>query len=595
MRNLKLWPFIRATGLMLALAPGAASAEHALDTVYRQVTGTALKTAAPETVLRRMSLGLRGVIPTLTETRQFRENPRREAMAVRFLKDPEYAQYQAILLGEVLRERTNDRGTKYASYYEFLSRSLHANKPYNQMVSEMITATGSPDTNPAVNFYLRDDADPLQIAEYVGRAFYGRRFSCARCHDHPFDRSFTRRDYYGLAAFFSQAWVRREREGAFVPRNRREDFPEADRKQYEQKEREWRQTNYDKLSEDQRKKWREQNQLQYVALAIEPKLGIRFPFSDNAQGGDIIRPKFPGGDKPFLEEGEDRRKVFARWLTAQENDRFRKVFINRVWTALMGWSFFTPLDDWTPETKIVGEPILNHLDRVFLREDYRVKELMFHIVTSDAFARQSPPPGGAGGNALAYHVPRRMNPTQLFNSLLRGTHMQRIGGLNERAVAAGPGPAAELNLTGEGSLKGPVEKNREITNACEVPRPAQYNSFLSVFGEGERDEVDGYDPTPTVDQVLALLNGNVSTQVWRGAGAKDAFFAREYAQYKDMNRVFQAVFESLLSRPMSQAEGDLLTANLSTKFQRREPGFEGALVEDLVWSIVNSQEFLHIH
>lgn len=582
-------------GLALA-SPALLFAENGLDAVYNEAIGKP-RPAEPHVQLRRMSLHLRGVIPTVAEVRQFQKTApasRRQVFAYRFLKDADFAHYQAIRFGDMLRDRTDQRGAKFGSFYEYISQSLHANKPYNQMVTEMLTATGTSDGSPAVNYFLRDDADPLQMAEYVGRAFYGRRFSCARCHDHPFDRSFTRRDYYGLAAFFSQAYVKREKQGAFVPRNRMEDFPEAERKKYEQAAREWRRNTYDKMSQAQRKKFNEQNRLKYWAIAIEPELGLRFPYSDNAPGGDIVKPKFPDGQRPFLEKGDDRRKVFARWLTAQKNDRFRKVLINRIWTDLMGWSFFTPLDDWTPETKLTGAPILDHLDQVFLEKGYRIKDLMYYIVTSDAYVRIAPAPRGNRPSSNVYYQPRRMNPSQLLNSMLRGTHMKEIGWIGERALAT-QSTAAALDFRGTGALKGPEKKNRKVTNACEIPRPVNYNSFLSVFGEGDRNDLDEYEDTPTVDQVLALLNGNVSTQAWRNAGKNDSFYAQDYARHKDMTKTFDLVFESLLSRPMTAAEGERLKDMISSKYQRREQKFDRGAVEDLVWSIVNSQEFLHIY
>ena len=298
-----------------------------------------------------------------------------------------------------MRERTNVRGAKYASYFEYLSQSLHNNKPYDVMARELITATGDTEKNPAANFYVRDDGDPLQVAEYVGRVFYGARLNCARCHDHPFRRDFTRRDYYGFAAFFSQAWVRRNQQGEFLPKERMEHLPTNARKEYEQKRNDWYREVWNKMNDRQRKAWREKNKLKYSEVAFEPALELRFPHTDNAPGGDLVKLKFPDGSRAFVEDGEDRRQVFARWLTGQDNERFRKVLINRVWTRLMGWSFFEPLDDWGPETKLRHAKILDHLDQVFLEKKYRIKDLILYIVTSEAYARRSPVAGDSSGES----------------------------------------------------------------------------------------------------------------------------------------------------------------------------------------------------
>ena len=514
---------------LLVFASGAGfvlwsdQSDHPLDDVYRSELSGALQPADPHTVLRRMSLQIRGVVPELSEIREYERAPantRNMSFAVRFLRDPDYAHYWGTIFGDALRERTNFNRAKPGSYFAYISGSLHANKPYDVMVRELLTARGDTAQNPAANFYVRDDGDPLQVAEYVGRVFYGARLNCARCHDHPFRKDFTRRDYYGFAAFFSQAWVRRNQKDDFLPKERIEDMPTEARKQYEEKRNDWYRNVWNKMNDDQRKAFREKNKLEYAEVAFEPELELRFPHTDYAPGGDLVKLKFPDGTRGIVDPGEDRREVFANWLTAKDNDRFRKVLINRVWTRLMGWSFFEPLDDWSPETQVKHEKILNHLDQVFLQKKYRIKDLILYIVTSDAYARSAPtagetPTAGVSPDqrdSIAYFTPRCMDASQLFNSLLRGTQTQETTQIWERAQKTETGEdmsdlmRRDVDLKGIGVLKQPKEKQREFSNACEVPRPAHENTMLAIFGEGNREDVDDSSDAPTIDQVLVLLD-----------------------------------------------------------------------------------------
>ncbi|MCR9143807.1 MAG: DUF1549 and DUF1553 domain-containing protein [bacterium] len=582
---------------------------HPLDKVYRsEISEGTMTPADPHTVLRRMSLQIRGVIPDLSENRAFERAPaatRARSFAVRFLRDPDYAHYWGTIFGDALRERTKFNRTKTGSYFAYLSGSLHANKPYDVMVREMLTATGDTEKNPAANFYIRDDGDPLQVAEYVGRVFYGARLNCARCHDHPFRRDFTRRDYYGFAAFFSQAWVRRNQKGDFLPKERMEHMPTTARKEYEEKRRDWYRNVWNKMSDKQRKAWREKNKMKYAEVVIEPSLQLRFPHTDYAPGGDLVKLKYPDGTRAIVDKGEDRREVFATWLTAKDNDRFRKVLINRVWTRLMGWSFFTPMDDWSPETEIQHEEILDHLDQVFLEKKYKIKDLILYIVTSDAYARSAP---GANTtkhrDSIAYYKPRRMDASQLFNSLLRGTRTQQTAQIWERAhkielesnkASRAEELRREVDLKGIGGLKGPTEKKRrEFSNACEIPRPAHERTILAIFGEGNRNDVDDSSTTPTIDQVLVLLNGRMTGDIIRRYGDKNSWIRKDYMDHKDIGRTLDTVYRSLLSRPISQAERDKLMPMATSKF-KRDRDFNQSLVQDLVWAVVMSQEFVHVY
>lgn len=572
--------------------------QHPLDAVFRSSVGTTER-ADELTILRRLSLQLRGMPPSVAEIRQFEALPREErirTMAIRYLKDPAFAQYWATHFGSALREQTNMRRSKYGSYYDYISQSLQANKPYNEIVSELILAEGTPDRNGASNFYLRDDGDPLQVAEYVGRVFYGSRMACARCHDHPFDPNFTRRDYYGFAAFFSQVWVRQNHDFEFINNDRMEHLPTEARREYEEERRRWQQTVWNPMNEAQRRAYREQHKLEFAQVVYEPRLELRFPHTDDAPGGDLVRPRFPDGTEAVLDDGADRRRALVRWLTGRRNDRFRKVIVNRIYYELMGYGFFEPLDDWNSNTELRDPAILEHLDRVFLDGDYRIKNLILYIVSSDAYARRAP--GAASASRERddlYFQPHRMDASQLLNTMLRASGQATVGHVWERSLAnLNPG-AGTPDLSGVGEILKPRQDMRDLANAVEVPRPAHSNTFLAVFGAGERTDVDDDSGEPTIDQVLTLLNGRVTAQIVRSAAAEGSWLRTEFANHQDMLRTIDAIYLSMLGRHPSEVELTELQNMISTRFQPGAAGFNEGLVQDLIWSMIQSQEFIHVY
>src|SRR5579863_9263045 len=98
------------------------------------------------------------------------------------------------------RQPQDIRGT-YA-FYEWIRDSLDENKPFDQFVREVLTASGDVASNPTVTWY-REVAQTNEQVEDTAQLFLGLRIQCARCHHHPFEK-WSQDDYYGFSAFFSR-------------------------------------------------------------------------------------------------------------------------------------------------------------------------------------------------------------------------------------------------------------------------------------------------------------------------------------------------------------------------------------------------------
>lgn len=577
------------------------NAVHPLDQLYLKLTPNYGK-ADRRISLRRLSLHLRGVIPSVSEWKELEKTNEDslESFAVGFLKQPEFAEYWGNKFGAMLRDKSKGRKIPTGTFFQYLANSLHENKPYDQLVTEMLTSTGSVKESPATLFYIRDGADPLQTAEYVGRLLYAKRVACARCHDHPYISDFTRRDYYALAAFFSQQYFRDgswepNRFGktqSYVPRELEIHLPMEEQKNLQDKNNEWNRDNWNKWTEDQRKEYQKKHELEFATLYYEPKLGLRFPHTDDAPGGDLVRPKFLDGKEAKLKPGEDRRKVFASWLTDKNNDRFRKVMINRVWTELMGWSFFTPLDDWNEDTVVQGEEILNHLDAYFLANQLKLKDLILYIVTSNAYRRTVATQGGKD-DPIQFFSPKRLDSDQLLNSLIRVSDLQKIGSIRERNLSfltnlLGQKP---YDLTGTGKVRIPLDNPKEFTNAVEMERPAPYHSMLAVFGSGQRVDISDDLSELTIEQMLTLMNGRVVGKLVWDFGNNQSLVKAEFEETKSMNQVIQNLYFRLLGRFPSKGEIDKIKSYQT----KPDNHFDKDLLQDLFWALLNSQEFQHVN
>jgi hypothetical protein len=179
-------------------------------------------------------------------------------------------------------------------FVSWLSDQIHAGRPYDQLVREMIESDGLWTDRPATNFITvtieqdkKNAPNPERLAARVARAFLGVRLDCAQCHNHPFQK-WKQADFQGLAAFFGQV------EQGFTG------IHEGDGE------------------------WRVENR--------------------KTRAMDTIAPHVPFLADLLPTDGT-RRAQLAQWITDPRNTYFAQATVNRVWALLMGRPLVEPVDD----------------------------------------------------------------------------------------------------------------------------------------------------------------------------------------------------------------------------------------------------------
>src|SRR5262249_44496973 len=154
--------------------------------------GIAPSALADDTVfLRRLYLNVLGTLPRPEEVRAFLADPganRRAHWIDKVLERPEYADYGALQWADLLlvnRDKLGDRGA--FEMHRWLRTQLARNRPYDQWVRELVTASGSSARVGPVNFY-RASTNTEEITRAFSQAFLGVRLECAQCHHHPFEK-----------------------------------------------------------------------------------------------------------------------------------------------------------------------------------------------------------------------------------------------------------------------------------------------------------------------------------------------------------------------------------------------------------------------
>lgn len=187
-----------------------------------------LPPADENTWLRRVTLDLIGLPPTLAELKNWqadRTPDRKRKVVDRLLSSPQFGQRWGRHWMDVWRYSDWDgykqelRGSQRHIWHwrDWIVASLNANKPYDQMIHEMLAgdeiAPTEPDVLRATGFLARNfhksnrDIWLDATVEHTAKAFLGLTLNCARCHDHKYD-PISQRDYYQFRAIFEPHRVR---------------------------------------------------------------------------------------------------------------------------------------------------------------------------------------------------------------------------------------------------------------------------------------------------------------------------------------------------------------------------------------------------
>jgi hypothetical protein len=291
--------------------------------------------------------------------------------------------------------------------------------------------------------------------------------------------------------------------------------------------------------------------------ATEPTtLEYYMPDLDDPQAkGKLMMPKFfPTGQKlPLGMTDVQRRAKLAEWITARGDGWFAKAYVNRMWGELVGAGFYEPIDDLGPDRKPTAPQTLALLANEFIANNYDVKWLFRAITSTSAYQREGRSHADNSSNDLLANCPQRLRADQLFNSLSQVLLIEDIplrGGRPGNLQAVQNNPRAKLN---------------------------------QVFGfdpSMRHEEVGG-----SIPQALLLMNSPEVNRTIHG-GRSDTSLGKLLAEEKNDELVAVELYLRCLAREPKPSE--LKTCLEHVQSSGRTAGFE-----DILWSLVNSTEFLH--
>ncbi|MGD0913562.1 MAG: DUF1549 domain-containing protein, partial [Terracidiphilus sp.] len=300
--------------------------------------------------LRRAYLDAAGILPTPAEAEAFLHDSspnKRDRLIDGLMKRPEFVDYWTYKWSDLLLVSSNHLANdEMWSYYNWIHDSVASNKPWNQFVSQIVTATGNTLENGAANYWVIH-RDPLDTSENMAQAFMGINISCAHCHNHPLAK-WTQKDYYGMANLFARVRLK-----TFAPTGFR--------------------------------------------AGVGPIFNNVTVYS--APTGEFMddRLMIPLPPKPLdaaalsSEAPGDTRQYFAKWLTSEENPFFARNIVNRVWRNFMGRGLIEPVDDLRDTNPATNDELLDALVKDFVAHNFDVDYLIRTIMQSATYQTSSKP------------------------------------------------------------------------------------------------------------------------------------------------------------------------------------------------------------
>ena len=390
---------------------------QAIDTFVQETLSMAgfelQEEAAKEELIRRVSIDLTGLPPSIEEVDAFLADRSQEAygkVVDRLLGSPRYGERMAAWWLDGARYGDshgydNDLENAQWPWRNWVIESFNANQPYDQFVVWQLAGDLMPDASDDQivatgfnrNHRIQTEGGAIEEewrTEYVmdrvetmGSVFLGLTLSCARCHDHKYD-PISQKEFYQLFAMFDglneKGFINNLR-GSAEPRHRyRKSFFEAAMKTLE--------TDVpDGKERSARAKELEAAHPHVMVMRdeVDRKAFIlrRGQYDDK---GEEVGPGLPQAFSPVPEGKHLTRLDLARWLVDGKHPLTSRVFVNRIWEQFFGIGIVKSSENLGRQSDWPSHPeLLDWLAVDFVDSGWDVKGLIKGLVMSQAYRQSS--------------------------------------------------------------------------------------------------------------------------------------------------------------------------------------------------------------
>ena len=557
-------------------------------------------------LLRRVYLDVIGRIPTADEMDQYfssKAPDRLNKLIDALLDSPGHRSHLFNYFADMLR--ISDQFYRVGAthtYQSWLKQQIRENRPWNEMVAEMMTAEGPFGSTGAAGYLLRDAGMPLDSLSNTLTTFMGANVACAQCHDHPF-ADWSQDDFYKMAAFFGT--TRFERDDSRKPARAiaTKEFGKAALVTFLRPS--------------------------ISRVVFEKGRSLTYPEDyqyDNALPGKKVTPEFiTWYDTPAVpvaaqtDSPTTLRQQFADWMTAKDNPRFASAVANRMWKRFFGAGVQEPITDLDEKDQATNPELLAFLSKLMCAVDFDLREFQRVLLRTNIYRRQACETPAEG---VAFRFPgpllRRMTAEQAWDSIVVlniGTEREDFvrdyaNQLSElvipkfdiptdredwndpskreqvfvhaRKVLQQRGVGEQKAMSGGRGLFFSGDKYRGIKwdRASELMQPEKAEHLLRIAGQSDRNVADDSATEGGITESLAMMNGEASETVIgdNSLVMKQAALRSQHADKVDY------LYRSFLTRKPSKKEKQIC----SKVFELRMG------INDIAWALLNSREFMFV-
>ncbi len=354
--------------------------------------------------LRRVHLDIVGHVPDLEVTEAFladKDKAKRSKMIETLLEDPSYVRNFTTIWTNLLIGRGMPRDIDRPALEKFLRESFAKNRPWSDIVTDLLTAEGDNTKNGAANFllsHLNDGAVPATAMS--AKLFLGQQVQCTQCHNHPFNE-WKQDQFWEFNSFFKQ--VRSERIQKY----------------------------------DEKTGRMVTDHLELTPMNAEE--GVFFETRNALM--KVAYPRYNGVD---VDPGQstNRRKELAKLVTQGEEPQLALSIVNRMWAHFLGYGFTKPVDDMGPHNAPSHPEVIARMARELVKNNYDLKNVIRWICNSEAYnlssrfnSKNQKDNPAAGEPQLFSHVyMKSMTAEQLYDSLIIATNAHKAGSGNWEAA-----------------------------------------------------------------------------------------------------------------------------------------------------------------
>jgi Protein of unknown function (DUF1549)/Protein of unknown function (DUF1553)/Bacterial Ig-like domain (group 2) len=293
-----------------------------------------------------------------------------------------------------------------------------------------------------------------------------------------------------------------------------------------------------------------------TTLRLKPTGFVRHPKTQKPVPPAVL------GEKTFSYDGDPREKL-ADWLTARDNPWFAKNLVNRYWGYMMGRGLVMPLDDLRKTNPASIPELMDALEKDFISHGFDQKHILRTIVNSRVYQLDSEPPHASPSENqfYTYYTVKRLSAEQLLEAIDFVTNTpDKFDGLPEG------------------------------TRPIQLPDPEVNSYFLNTFGRPNRKVVGEAtrNNETNVTQVLHLMNSDYLQQKLSAPSGRVATLIKLLPTAQIVPNIYYAT----LARPPSKEEYRQAMEFLA---ECDSADSKKKVVEDLLWTLLNSREFLFNH